>query len=630
MRFRCGLALVLVLVGTLACPGSEAAGGAAPQTVAELKAARLKSLIRREPRARELVEKVGEKVRAAYEKAETPEANSAPRLERTLYQIIMSSGSLSEDRLRDAVDLLADMAGPFKPLPAADLVPLQERYSKVCAALDDQIFIRDLEMPLNLHDRFIQRAALGLWDKSQMEAELEKIEQSLKKAPELPYGRSELLRNLQGKRLVAASRGCYIGVFSEQIFCGEESMISGNRPSLGIIAEGTGADLLLDSADFAIQDAGGELVNLDSANRARVGAPFCPPLSLWMKSKLLEGHIPVISFNLATAEESRSESTYSPCYGTAAKSKAAPSANRPPLKCDPSNLMSVADVLSGKLDEYFTHNFKMIAETKAPIMIGLFNMFDQAAVDSAFGADGKTPYYMLIDPKLAKLPADKRRQEVEHRLAKGGFLKDIGAELRKHYGDPSLPDGPERVRDAWKHVRGLATAAGATSSSFFSCAGAFHGDRKGLSLSPMAGAQEWNKLEAYWPGEGVLDWLGISGVWADTEKSKGSSAIADCIGEFMIEARNSNWHATPIMVRDLAPAREDPIAEEKWISGCFQGLLPESYPEIKAFFVRFPEQLTLWSPDGLSAFRRGVSSNPYYKMRLRLAPVSQQQASTPH
>ena len=68
------------------------------------------------------------------------------------------------------------------------------------------------------------------------------------------------------------------------------------------------------------------------------------------------------------------------------------------------------------------------------------------------------------------------------------------------YGDPLAPDGPERFRDAYRHVVELCRAEGATSITWF-----FHVD---LGSSPAAA---WNSTIAnYYPGDAWVDWLGIS------------------------------------------------------------------------------------------------------------------------
>jgi hypothetical protein len=67
------------------------------------------------------------------------------------------------------------------------------------------------------------------------------------------------------------------------------------------------------------------------------------------------------------------------------------------------------------------------------------------------------------------------------------------------YGDPELADGPERFRDAYRHVVSLCREEGADQITWF-----FHVDADGQP------AARWNRPLAYYPGADYVDWLGIS------------------------------------------------------------------------------------------------------------------------
>jgi hypothetical protein len=67
------------------------------------------------------------------------------------------------------------------------------------------------------------------------------------------------------------------------------------------------------------------------------------------------------------------------------------------------------------------------------------------------------------------------------------------------YGDPRLADGPERFRDAYRHIVTLCREEGAHNITWF-----FHVDADGQP------AARWNRPLAYYPGAEYVDWLGIS------------------------------------------------------------------------------------------------------------------------
>jgi hypothetical protein len=67
------------------------------------------------------------------------------------------------------------------------------------------------------------------------------------------------------------------------------------------------------------------------------------------------------------------------------------------------------------------------------------------------------------------------------------------------YGDPTLPDGPERFRDAYRHVHDVITAGGADNLTWF-----WHVVPDG---QPSAA---WNAVANYYPGDAYVDWSGVS------------------------------------------------------------------------------------------------------------------------
>jgi len=67
------------------------------------------------------------------------------------------------------------------------------------------------------------------------------------------------------------------------------------------------------------------------------------------------------------------------------------------------------------------------------------------------------------------------------------------------YGNPSLADGPERFRDAYRHIIDICNENGADNITWF-----FHID---AYSQPK---EDWNRMENYYPGDAYIDWLGVS------------------------------------------------------------------------------------------------------------------------
>jgi len=74
-----------------------------------------------------------------------------------------------------------------------------------------------------------------------------------------------------------------------------------------------------------------------------------------------------------------------------------------------------------------------------------------------------------------------------------------GAGETTGYGDPNLPDGPERFIDAYRHIIDICNNNGANNITWF-----FHVD---AYSEPET---EWNKIKNYYPGDEYIDWLGVS------------------------------------------------------------------------------------------------------------------------
>ncbi len=74
-----------------------------------------------------------------------------------------------------------------------------------------------------------------------------------------------------------------------------------------------------------------------------------------------------------------------------------------------------------------------------------------------------------------------------------------GGATTGQYGDPNLPDGPERFRDAYRHIIDVCRNNGATNITWF-----FHVDAEGQP------DEDWNQIANYYPGDEYIDWVGAS------------------------------------------------------------------------------------------------------------------------
>src|SRR5690606_3560391 len=89
------------------------------------------------------------------------------------------------------------------------------------------------------------------------------------------------------------------------------------------------------------------------------------------------------------------------------------------------------------------------------------------------------------------------------------------------YGDPEIADGPERFRDAYRHIIDLFRNEGANNITWvFHVIPSFEADDTSSSQ------EAWNNVTNYYPGDDYIDWIGTS-VYGSTEPGKEWKAFAD-------------------------------------------------------------------------------------------------------
>ena len=82
-----------------------------------------------------------------------------------------------------------------------------------------------------------------------------------------------------------------------------------------------------------------------------------------------------------------------------------------------------------------------------------------------------------------------------------------GGDTTGGYGDPAQPDGPERFKDAYRHIIDLFRGEGATNITWV-----FHVNSGNFP------DESWNSKTAYYPGDEYIDWIGISAYGALSKK----------------------------------------------------------------------------------------------------------------
>ena len=144
------------------------------------------------------------------------------------------------------------------------------------------------------------------------------------------------------------------------------------------------------------------------------------------------------------------------------------------------------------------------------------------------------------------------------------------------YGDPTYPDGPERFRDAYRHIIELFRKEGAGNVTW-----CFH-----IAPSQETGStatfESWNNMKNYYPGDQYIDWIGASVYGADTPNAKWKS-FTNMVDKVYPELTAVSAKK-PIAIFEFGVI-EDPQQGNKaeWIKNALQSVESGNrYPRIKA------------------------------------------------
>jgi hypothetical protein len=139
----------------------------------------------------------------------------------------------------------------------------------------------------------------------------------------------------------------------------------------------------------------------------------------------------------------------------------------------------------------------------------------------------------------------------------------------------SMPDGPERYVLAWQHAHALFKEEGAHNAVWV------------WNVNPVSWpAEEWNRIENYYPGDDYVDWVGMTlyGIfWGDYPPRE------------MIPLLYGKYPGKPMMITEVSAADEgnyygdvvDPWTKYNytrplWVSDFFDSL-ESDFPRVRAF-----------------------------------------------
>ncbi len=154
-----------------------------------------------------------------------------------------------------------------------------------------------------------------------------------------------------------------------------------------------------------------------------------------------------------------------------------------------------------------------------------------------------------------------------------------GGGTKNRYGDPNHPDGPERFRDAYRHLIDIFRSEGAMNITWV-----LHVD---AARSPHA---EWNDVKYYYPGDEYIDWIGISVFGRQLPQNNWiffPIILKNFIQQVEVTTRNK-----PYMISEYGVIEDsaDPTRKAKWIKQAFQSISRGLFPNVRG--------MTYWNSPG--------------------------------
>ncbi len=234
----------------------------------------------------------------------------------------------------------------------------------------------------------------------------------------------------------------------------------------------------------------------------------------------------------------------------------------------------VPGILKGDFDTDIRKAAKQIKAFGHPIMLGLFGEYGPQSW-FLFGKDGKTAI---------------------------NYSKNICNE----YGNPSWPDGPERVRDTYRHIIDLFRQEGVNNVTWFmyTSTGYMNQDDEDFTT--------WLHPKYFYPGDSYIDWVGQSAYFIDPENRPDVNEEVGDISKAILQGYNAWGSVTqrPFFIPELGAAGDGSNSRAEIIRKVVTEYLPnlsrvkafsfanaelfDVYFDIPILGKKYPDELLMW------------------------------------
>lgn len=147
-----------------------------------------------------------------------------------------------------------------------------------------------------------------------------------------------------------------------------------------------------------------------------------------------------------------------------------------------------------------------------------------------------------------------------------------GAGETDDYGDPNIPDGPEKFQNTYRHIIQITRDEGVENITWV-----FHIDADDVPND------DWNRFENYYPGNEWIDWLGISIYGTSDPMDDDCTSFRESMDDAIprLEALSPD---KPIVVLEFAAAANNPYCDQvDWTREALTDLISLRWPRVIGF-----------------------------------------------
>lgn len=151
-----------------------------------------------------------------------------------------------------------------------------------------------------------------------------------------------------------------------------------------------------------------------------------------------------------------------------------------------------------------------------------------------------------------------------------------GGSETEGYGDPYVADGPERFKDAYRHIIDLFRNEGVNNITWV-----FHVFPSEEVESNSSNDDSWDSIANYYPGDDYIDWIGTS-IYGSADVGNKWKSFSEIMNETYPELESLSENK-PIAILELGIIEDQENGNKtNWIQDALQSLESGKYPRISA------------------------------------------------